>query len=130
MNDIPTPEQIAKLPQWAQKYISNLQHEAKRDRELAKNITDTQTPSPVYVPDYSLCPGPEIQRFVSMEHASEVVFDHAKIHLRVRLCTEDDSQRDFGIELKWGKNIDLRSKVGLYPRGYNTIMLINPKNLR
>lgn len=48
----PTPEQIAKLPKWAQRHISSLSRERVAAVEALKKATDNQTESNVWTWDF------------------------------------------------------------------------------
>lgn len=90
----PTPENIAKLPKWAQEHIANLE----RSHSIAvcnlKDWSDTQTPSAISVSELSchnLEGGPErITRYVK-GHSIEV--NHGGVSMRV-LLRGGDNNRD------------------------------------
>lgn len=132
MNKTPTPEQISKLPKWAQDHIKDLQRKIVVAEATAKRLTDEQTPSPIFVDDWYS--EPSIKRYVQSPQG-RITIEHADVHLEVYLAQSDDGQRMHGIELQWspmegGKRRLCGSEVAAYPRSFNTVYLVHKDNIK
>ena len=87
MKDKPTPEQIAKLPQWAQEHIKYLNMERDTAIRALNEHIDHQTPSPLYWDQYLSTgegnsgglTGPTNKRFYVQNHRMTV--EHAGVLL-------------------------------------------------
>jgi hypothetical protein len=109
----PTPEQIAKLPKWAQQVFR------ERDeaiRALAE-YRDEQTPSPFYQ-DYQGTTHTE-KRFIQ---AREVVADFEGV--RVRVTCFNSGQHGPGIRLQWEDSKRHGKEVALIPVSYQYARLV------
>lgn len=126
----PTPEQISKLPRWAQEHIKDLERNLTTAQALNKRFEDAQTPSPFYTDDWTVTPS--VKRFFQAT-ASRICIEHAGVHLQVFLADPKDGQRLHGIELSY-QGINERSLCGstvaLMPRSISCIQLVNKANLR
>jgi len=123
----PTPEQIAKLPKWAQDYIVNL----SRERESAINslnaFCDSETQSPFYVEE-SVCTGeqsgPTRKRHYIQAHAINV--EWAGVHLRVDANDYGNRRSEIGLSYGTGTHSD----VALIPYSYCQATLKTKENMR
>lgn len=124
----PTPEQIAKLPKWAQEHITSLTRERDSAVAVKNKMVDDQTPSPIYVNDWTS--QPSVKRYVQCKHNS-LVIEHAGVKAEILLAREDDSQRLFGIDICYSSNIRALSfqPVAVMPRGMGNIQLVHKDNL-
>jgi hypothetical protein len=87
----PTPEQLAKLPKWAQAHIARIERTRDDAIEQLGRYIDDQTPSSVYYEAMGSFDRKYIQ-------SRRIVFQSEGVELTVML--PGDSQR--GIELSWG----------------------------
>lgn len=126
----PTPEQIAKLPRWAQEHVKDLERNLATAQALSKRLADAQTPSPFFVDDWTVTP--TVKRYIQSP-ADRLCVEHAGVHLEIFLARPDDGQRLYGIELSY-HGINERSSSGstiaLMPRSISCIQLVNKANLR
>jgi hypothetical protein len=125
----PTPEQIAKLPKWAQEHIKDLSRELDAANATLARMADEQTPSPFYVDAWYSTP--RVKRFIQSP-TNHLTIEHAGVHLEIFLAPERDGQRLYGIELQYSA-IDRtigHSTVALMPRGIGTIQLVTKENMR
>lgn len=129
MNTTPTPEQIAKLPKWAQDHINALSRDGEAFKAAALRFSDDQPKSAIYIPEYNSAG--VMKRYVPSPH-DRVCIDHANVHLEVFLPQERDGHRMFGPEITYnGPDIDLcRSTVAVYPRGHTQLQLVHRDNVK
>jgi len=125
----PTPEQLAKLPKWAQQHIEDIERSLKAAQTRMANMDDQQTPSPVYIEEW-----PEnkiVRRYVQVPY-SHVTIKHAGVHLDIYLAREKDAQWLYGIELTYAGEVRNLTgcEVAIIPRSVNTIQLVNMKYMR
>lgn len=127
----PTPEQIAKLPKWAQDHISKLESERFVSVRTLNEFCDAQTKSGIYFDDL-VCTGertgPSAKRKYVQTNKIEV--EHAGLQLSVHLSRRDDSQRSFGIQLQWSTLKRMCSHVAAMPTAFNTLELVAKENMR
>ncbi len=123
--NIPTPEQIAKLPKWAQEYIENLDRRVViAEREL-KKMQDSQTPSEFYIDDV-LCIGegtPQHARRYVQTHKMTVEHDGVKLTILLR-------QDEKGIDLQWNNTSRLMSEVAMVPLSFNKVKIVAKEFMR
>lgn len=118
-----TPEQLAKLPRWAQEHIKDVERERDSAQALNKRFEDTQTPSPFFVDDWTV--SPTVKRYVQSP-IDRLCVEYAGVHLEIFLARPDDGQRLHGIELSYSGG----SAIALMPRSISCIQLVNKANLR
>lgn len=53
MTPPPTPEEIAKLPKWAQDHLRALQRERDESTRISERFTNEQTVQPICVPEHA-----------------------------------------------------------------------------
>jgi hypothetical protein len=124
----PTPEQIAKLPKWAQEHIGDLVRNLDSATTTIKRISDEQTESSIYVDDWYS--NPRIKHYIQSP-LNRITLEHAGVRMDVYLPSEKDSQRLFGPEIQYQGIMPSLSfnPVAIMPRGINTIQLVHKDNI-
>lgn len=128
MNE-PTPEQLAKLPKWAQDHIKHLTTSNNAIKSSLKQFNDSQTPSPIWVDEW--LQDPRIKRYIQAPHCN-VIFSHKGVDMRVMLAGEKDPSRAPGIEIsysrtgRWGD----AGEIALVPKSHGLFQLISKENMR
>jgi hypothetical protein len=121
----PTPEQIAKLPKWAQEYTHDLERRVETSERVLKDYKDSQTPSEFYYDDYH-CVGqgsPQfIRRFIQTNQMT-VTRDGVQLTILLR-------QDDPGIQLSFCSVNRLVSQVAMVPTSFNQIRILSKDKLR
>ena len=130
----PTPEQIAKLPKWAQEHIVDLARQRAAAVQALNEATNRVQPAPFYFTDTvhtGEASGPSFKKFYVNTRRMSV--EHAGIQLDVFLPEPDDGQRLYGIELTYrsigGRGLTDRM-VGIMPRSINSVQLAAKEFLR
>jgi len=125
----PTPEQIAKLPKWAQEHIRDIERQLSAATTALDQIKDQQTPSPIYLDDWYCTP--RMKRYIQSP-TGHLTIQHAGVHLDIFLAPEKDGQRLHGIELQYAA-VESRGltdrQIAIMPRGINTIQLVAKDSL-
>jgi hypothetical protein len=121
----PTPEQIAKLPQWAQGYIRNIQRERETAIRELNEWTNSQTPSAFQIMEMS-CTGEQAgpttrMRFVQTRNME---VHHAGITLRI--STMDDE----AVKLQWTQWKRHSGDVAFIPESFGCARLITKENMK
>ena len=122
---IPTPEQIAKLPKWAQERIADLERRTRVAEAAVKNYLDSQTPSEFYVEEYvSTGEGSDkhVKRFVQT-YKMAVEHDGVKLTILLR-------QDEKGIDLQWNSTNRLMNEVALVPLSFNKVKIVAKEFMR
>jgi hypothetical protein len=126
--NIPTPEQISKLPKWAQDYITALSWNLDREQEAKRRLLEQQQTSPFYVREWNS--GKPYNRYISAPE-NRIEVEHAGVKLGIYLTRKDDSQRPYGIELQYSAIGDsLGRGAAIVPSGNSTINLQAVENIR
>ncbi len=112
-------DQIAKLPQWAQALIGDLDRERRDAARLLNEFVDNQATGPFYFEEWvsdGQQKGPkQKRRFVATE---TIVAEHHGIRLRVGL-------REEGILVQWENVLGgMRPEVGLIPTAFQSFRLV------
>ena len=122
----PTPEQIAKLPKWAQDHIKNLDRRMVVAERTLKEYQDAQTPSPVFYDDL-LCVGEggpkHVRRFVQTRRIS-IVNDGIRVDVMVR------GDGDKGVEVSWGDDGRLCREVAMVPISFQKMKILTKEDMR
>ena len=121
----PTPEQIAKLPKWAQEYIEDLSRRTEIAGRALKEYTDSQTPSPFFFDDFLPVGGesPQFSRTYVQTHKICVVKDGVRVDVLLR----DDEP---GIEVSWGDEKRGMRETPMIPISYQKIKILPKDQLR
>lgn len=126
MNNKPTPEQIEKLPKWAQEYIKDLERERFVAVRSLNEAVDKSTPTPFYYED-SPCtgekPGPNSKRFYVQ--TNWIYVEHAGVTLQI-IVRPDRPE----IDLSWSAVNRAIGDVGLIPSSYQSARLVAKDNMR
>ena len=127
----PTPDQLSKLPKWAQDQLKTLQRERDTAVEALKEWTDSQTETPISIlemPCLGERPGPsQIVRFIKPGIGTE--FKWEGIHLQVTL-NSGGRQHENGISLQWSAEARGLEHVAMIPKSFQQVDLIAKGNMR
>ena len=121
----PTPEQIAKLPKWAQERMEDLERRTRVAEQRLKEYLDAQAPSEFYVEEYvSTGEGSDkhVRRFIQT-YKMAVERDGVKLTILLR-------QDEKGIELQWNSTSRLMSEVAMVPLAFNKVKIVDKENMR
>ncbi len=124
--NIPTPDQIAKLPKWAQDYVKDLNRRMTTAEKELKEQLDSQTPSEFYIDDL-LCIGdgsPQFARKYVQTHKISVEHDGVKLDVLVR------GPEDPGIDISWGCSKRLMTEVALIPLSFQKMKIVPKDKMR
>jgi len=117
----PTAEQICKLPKWAQSHIRHLKQDRDRALALLDEYHDDQTKTSIWYEDMVWLDGGNqlVRKYVQND---KVEFDHAGVHLDVRLRHNDR------IELSWrpGGGGHALGELSFVPSSYQAARISNP----
>jgi C4-dicarboxylate-specific signal transduction histidine kinase len=94
--EVPTQEQIAKLPQWAQRHIETLDRQREAALRALRQFTDEQTASPFSFDEHACIGNRGPDTFTRFVQARVMTVSHAGVMLTVR-CWEPNE-----IGLQWG----------------------------
>lgn len=123
-----SPEQLAKLPKWAQEEFKTLERE--RDiavRELNQWV-DNQTPSNIKIHEHvPIGPGGP-KRMTRFIQGYCVEFEHAGVWVEVTLPYWD--AREKYITLKWGKEQIACDEVAFIPYSHQSARIVAKENMR
>lgn len=125
---IPTPEQLSKLPKWAQDHIRDI----ARQRETAVNVlnefVNDDTPSPFFFEDYACtgeCQGPSNKRRYIQAHSVTVVWRGVEL----RVSANDYGNSGRGIGLSWGTEGGRHQDVAFIPSNYLSARLVSKEDM-
>ena len=129
MHDKPTQEQIAKLPKWAQDYITGVEREREISIRMLNKWKDDQTKSPFYVEEV-VCTGEEKapsfkNRYIQTR---SINVDHGGVHLRV-ILREEGTMHSTCIDLQWSRVDDRNGDVAFIPTSYQAATLVARENM-
>lgn len=131
MSDKPTPEQIAKLPKWAQDEIKSLARQRDAAIRALNEYVDNQTESPFYTEDNECTgeqSGPTNRRRYIQAHKIEVQW--RGVYLRVD--ANDFGQSGHGIRIQWsgGDGRLTGREVAFIPGSYQQARLVAKEDMR
>lgn len=121
----PTPEQIAKLPKWAQEHIANLDRRMVLAERTLNEYKDAQTPSEFFFDDL-LCIGggsPKHIRKYIQTHKITVVRDGVRVDVLLRLDEK-------GIEIGWSDEDRGCREIAMIPTSFQKIKLVQKEHIR
>lgn len=131
MSEKPSPEQIAKLPQWVQNHIKNLERERGDAVKALNQHLDSQTPSKIYWERYLSTgeaeKGPSLKRYYAQ--TDHLVVESCGVLLRVG-ANENDAQHNAGIELKWEDQHGIGNMIAAVPKSFQQMDLVAHHNMR
>lgn len=119
----PTPEQIAKLPQWARAHIANLSREREMAVRRLDEMTDNQTKSPFRKQELDCTETPPVSRTVYFQARSSMEVEHAGVELRITL-------RENHIDLQWSRAGHMSGSICSQPSSHQAIALFTKENMR
>jgi len=125
MSTLPTPEQIAKLPKWAQERLADVERRTRVAEEKLKEYLDAQTPSEFYVEEYvSTGEGSDkyAQRYIQT-YKMAVETGGVKLTILLR-------QDEKGIELQWNSTSRLMQEVAMVPLSFNKVKIVAKDEMR
>lgn len=125
MSPIPTPEQIAKLPKWAQERLADLECRTRMAEDTLKEYIDDQTPSEFYIEDYvSVGEGSNthVKKFIQ---TYKMAVEHNGVKLTILL-----RQDEKGIELQWNDTNRLINEIALVPLSFNKVKVVAKEFMR
>ena len=120
-----TPEQIAKLPKWAQIHIANLDRRVVLSERALKEYQDGQTPSPFFYEDF-LCVGggpPKHTTTYIQTHKVSVIHEGVRADIMLRL---DEPC----IQIGWGDEHRGCREVAMIPTSFQQIKLLQKNRMR
>jgi hypothetical protein len=121
----PTPDQLAKLPKWAQEHIVNLERRTKTAEDALNDYKDNQTPSEFYTEDM-LCVGegsPEYVKRYVQGYKMNVEHDGVRLTILLR-------QDEKGIDLQWYSTDRLMREVAMVPLSFNKVKIVAKEFMR
>lgn len=124
----PTPEQIAKLPRWAQDHLNNISRERDAAIRSLNEFCDNQSPSPFYIEDHPCTgetSGPSRKRIYIQAHA--ITVEWAGVILNID--ANDYGNRKNEIEISWSTAEGTRD-VAMVPRCFNAVIIKTKENMR
>jgi hypothetical protein len=124
----PTPQQIQKLPKWAQDHIEDLERQRDISIRALNEFCDNQTPSPFYVEDL-VCTGegqgPTPKRCYIQAHSVTVVW----AGVEMQIDANDYGGRKNEIGIRWSVR-DGGRDVAVIPASFNQILVKTKENMR
>lgn len=126
MTDKDTTERLARLPQWVQEHITNIQRQRDVAIRALNEFQDQQTPSAFYVDDGVSTgeqKGPSVKRLYVQTHKLTVEFKGVLLEI----YTRPDER---GIDLGWTDVKQGMSDVSMSPTSRNSVQLISKQNMR
>lgn len=121
-----TPEQIAKLPKWAQERITQLERQLGSSQAQCERFANEQKESPFYVEEWL---SQRIRRYISTP-TNRLCVEHAGVKLEIYLPQKGDGQRLYGIELTYSRPDEIHGDIALIPRHHCGIQLLAQENMR
>lgn len=121
----PTPEQIAKLPKWAQEYITQLERQRDAAVKVMRDSANGTTRSPFYFEDHACVKpgGPEVVRHYIQ--APWLKFDYGGLHVDFLLREHGE---DKVLDIQYGTSSRMvGNKVVFEPRSYQQFYLYCPQ---
>lgn len=114
----PLPEQIAKLPKWAQNYVKSLERERDDARRTEKKYRDMQTPS-AFFEEYQ---GPKHQE---VRYIQAINLCCVWRGVRLLISAHDFGNAGHGINLQW-EDADRHGKdVAFIPQSFQSARLVS-----
>lgn len=125
-----TPEQIAKLPRWAQEHIKDLERQREVAVRALDEYVDAQTESPFYTLDNECTgerQGPTFRKRYIQAHSIEVEWRGVVLSVDAN----DYGQVGGGIRLKWEAGGKHASKDAAFiPSSYQSARIVSKEDMR
>lgn len=118
----PEPEQIAKLPKWAQEYIVRLERDRDDARRTEKAYRDEQTPSPFFQ-EYQ-GNGLNELRYIQ---AHTICVQWRGVRLRVD--AHGYGNRGEGIHLQWEDENRSMAECAFIPQSFQSARIVSKKDM-
>ena len=120
----PTPEQIAKLPKWAQEHIENLDRRAVIAERNLIEWKDTQTPSEFVISEYTFINGKGefVDRFIQ---TNRLMIKSKGVEIEIINRAEAP-----GVDISWSATNRHISQVACVPTGFCQIQIVAKENMR
>ena len=121
----PTPEQIEKLPKWAQEHIKDLDRRMVIAERTLNEYKDTQTPSAFFVDDLVCIGGgsPKFMRKYIQTNKISVVRDGVRVDILLR-------QDEKGIEIAWSDEDRGCRELAMVPTSFQKIKVVKKEDIR
>jgi hypothetical protein len=122
----PTPEQLAKLPKWAQEHIQHLDKRCIIAERALLDYTNTQTPSSMFY-DELVCIGdgpPTLMRKYVQTKKMSIIHDKVRIDVQIR------APEKAGVEISWSGANYSGDEIPMIPTSYQTVKIIPKDKLR
>lgn len=125
----PTPEQLAKLPKWAQEYIADIERQRFVAVRALDKFKDEQTPSPFYCEDHYSTgekQGPIFRRKYIQTDSIEVEWRG----VRLTVDANDYGNSGRGIRLQWSLLNRGLEEIAFVPTSYQSAKLMAKEDMR
>lgn len=121
----PLPEQIAKLPKWAQEHIADLQRRTAEAERTFREYNDSQTPSKFFYDDYVCIGGasPEHSKKYVQTDRMTVIAHGVRLDILVR-------NEEKGIEIQWDDEKRHCREIAFVPQSFQKAKLVTKENIR
>lgn len=121
----PTPEQIAKLPKWAQDHITALTRQRDTAVRQMNEAADKDTPAPFFFEDHVCIKdgSPDVvRRYIQSRW---IRFEH--LGLSVTLLLREMHRGKYVLDIQYGGAMRLNEEILMQPRSYQNIYLYCPE---
>lgn len=126
----PTPDQIQKLPKWAQEHLRDLSRQREEAVRTLNKLIDEQTPSKFSIeahPCLGENPGPSFKtRYIQTDHI-KVAHAEVELHVLIRDNGDNGSGR---ICLQWNDPRRTCGDIQMKPVSFQSIELQSKENMR
>jgi hypothetical protein len=123
-DNTPTAEKIAKLPKWAQEYITDLERRQRNAETHFKEHIDSQTPSHIFYDEY-VNVGEKSENFTRYVQTDRITIKRDGVRLDILLRPEDK-----GIELQWDDEQRRCREIAMVPTSFQKVKLIRKEDIR
>lgn len=122
MKTAPTPQQLAKLPKWAQEHIADLDYRATVAERTLKEFYDNETPSNFFTESWDSKQNQIVRRYIQT-HRLIMERDGLRVDFFVR-------QDDPGLDIVWYDTTRLCKEVCMVPVGFQSIRLMLRRDMK
>lgn len=128
MNTI-TPEQIAKLPKWAQEHVRFISMQRDAAVKALNRFNDSQTESPFFVEDH-VCSGessgPSTKKMFIQAYCMSVNWRGVLL----KIDANDYGQSGHGIRLQWNGADRTIEEIAFIPTSFQSAKILTKKDMR